>query len=169
LTESVLQTGNSTIESLRLLRSLGIAIALDDFGTGYSSLASLEQLPLSRIKLDRSLIAGIDSNPRSRAIAFTLIRLCEELDIEVTAEGVERQSQFARLAASRAMYLQGYLISRPVTETEVLGVNDLMPRVMHDLMLAAPTSPCKPPRSTTQASEQPPEERAEFTERAATR
>jgi diguanylate cyclase (GGDEF)-like protein len=169
LTESVLQTGSSTIESLRLLRSLGIAIALDDFGTGYSSLASLEQLPLSRIKLDRSLIAGIDSNPRSRAIAFALIRLCDELDIEVTAEGVERQSQFARLAGSRAMFLQGYLISRPVAEPLVLGVNDLMPRVMHDLMLATPPLTSQAPRSATQASEQHPEEPAEFTERAATR
>jgi EAL domain-containing protein (putative c-di-GMP-specific phosphodiesterase class I) len=169
LTESVLQTGNSTIDSLRLLRSLGIAIALDDFGTGYSSLASLEKLPLSRIKLDRSLIAGIDSNPRSRAIAFTLMRLCDELDIEVTAEGVERQSQFARLAGRRAMYLQGYLISRPVAEPLVLGVNDLMPRVMHDLMLAAPPSASKASRSATQTSEQHPEEPAEFTERVATR
>jgi diguanylate cyclase (GGDEF)-like protein len=169
LTESVLQTGNSTIESLRLLRSLGIAIALDDFGTGYSSLASLEQLPLSRIKLDRSLIAGIDSNPRSRAIAFALIRLCDELDIEVTAEGVERESQFARLAGSRAMYLQGYLISRPVAEGQVLGVNDLMPQAMHDLMLSAPGSPARGPRLAAQPSDQEPEERAEFTESAATR
>jgi diguanylate cyclase (GGDEF)-like protein len=169
LTESVLQTGSSTIESLQLLRSLGIAIALDDFGTGYSSLASLEQLPLSRIKLDRSLIAGIDSNPRSRAIAFALIRLCDELGIEVTAEGVERESQFSRLAGSPAMYLQGYLISRPVTEAEVLGVNERMPQVMHDLMLSAPSSPARGPRSATQPSDQDPEERLQFTESAATR
>jgi EAL domain-containing protein (putative c-di-GMP-specific phosphodiesterase class I) len=169
LTESVLQTGSSTIESLQLLRSLGIAIALDDFGTGYSSLASLEQLPLSRIKLDRSLIAGIDSNPRSRAIAFALIRLCDELGIEVTAEGVERESQFSRLAGSPAMYLQGYLISRPVSEAEVLGVNERMPQVMHDLMLSAPSSPARGPRSATQPSDQDPEERLQFTESAATR
>jgi EAL domain-containing protein (putative c-di-GMP-specific phosphodiesterase class I) len=135
LTESVLQTGRATIESLRLLRSMGIDIALDDFGTGYSSLASLEQLPLSRIKLDRSLIAGIDTNPRSAAIALALIRLCDKLDIEVTAEGIERESQFACLAESRAMYLQGYLIAHPVSESEILVVNSLMPQVMHDLML----------------------------------
>jgi diguanylate cyclase (GGDEF)-like protein len=144
LTESVLQTGSSTIESLRLLRSLGIAIALDDFGTGYSSISSLEQLPLSRIKLDRSLIAGIDSNPRSAAIALALIRLCAELDIDVTAEGVESESQFACLAENRAMYLQGYLLSRPVAETEVLGVNERMPQVMHDLILARPSAASSP-------------------------
>ena len=67
------------------------------------------------------------------------------------------------------MYLQGYLISRPVAEPLVLGVNDLMPRVMHDLMLATPPSASQAPRSATQASEQHPEEPAEFTERAATR
>lgn len=144
LTESVLQTGSSTIESLRLLRSLGIAIALDDFGTGYSSFSSLEQLPLSRIKLDRSLIAGIDSNPRSAAIALALIRLCDELGIDVTAEGVESGNQFACLAENRAMYLQGYLLSRPVAEAEVLGVNQRMPQVMHDLMLARPNAESSP-------------------------
>ena len=57
LTENVLQTGTATIEVLRQLRSHGVSIALDDFGTGYSSLASLEQLPLTRVKLDRTLIA----------------------------------------------------------------------------------------------------------------
>jgi diguanylate cyclase (GGDEF)-like protein len=147
LTESVLQTGSSTIESLRLLRSLGIAIALDDFGTGYSSISSLEQLPLSRIKLDRSLIAGIDSNPRSAAIALALIRLCDELGIDVTAEGVESESQFACLAEGPAMYLQGYLLSRPVAENEVLGVNQRMPQVMHDLMLARPIPESSPKTS----------------------
>jgi diguanylate cyclase (GGDEF)-like protein len=144
LTESVLQTGSSTIESLRHLRSLGIAIALDDFGTGYSSISSLEQLPLSRIKLDRSLIAGIDSNSRSAAIALALIRLCDELDIDVTAEGVESESQFACLAESRAMHLQGYLLSRPVAESEVLGVNQRMPQLMHDLLLARPGAESSP-------------------------
>jgi diguanylate cyclase (GGDEF)-like protein len=144
LTESVLQTGSSTIESLRVLRSLGIAIALDDFGTGYSSISSLEQLPLSRIKLDRSLIAGIDSNPRSAAIALALIRLCDELDIDVTAEGVESGSQFACLAENRALYLQGYLLSRPVAEAEVLGINQRMPQVMHNLMLARPSAESSP-------------------------
>jgi diguanylate cyclase (GGDEF)-like protein len=169
LTESVLQTGSSTIESLRLLRSLGIAIALDDFGTGYSSFASLEQLPLSRIKLDRSLIACIDSNSRSAAIALALIRLCDELDIDVTAEGVERESQFACLAQSRAMYLQGYLISRPVAEAEVLRVNGLMPQIMHDLMLSVPGFPSEGQGLPAQALPQRPADSEGFTESAAKR
>jgi diguanylate cyclase (GGDEF)-like protein len=140
LTESVLQTGAATIESLRLLRSLDIAIALDDFGTGYSSFASLEQLPLSRIKLDRALIAGIDTNPRSAAIAMALMLLCEDLGIEVTAEGVERNTQFSCLAANPTLYLQGFLISPPVSEAEVPRAISTMPQAMQDLLLSIPAS-----------------------------
>ena len=77
LTESVLQTGPSTIAALKRLRAHGVTIALDDFGTGYSSLASLEQLPLNRIKLDRSLLEGIDHSPRSAAIAHAIIAMCQ--------------------------------------------------------------------------------------------
>jgi diguanylate cyclase (GGDEF)-like protein len=138
LTESVLQTGPSTIESLRHLRSHDIAIALDDFGTGYSSLASLENLPLSRIKLDRSLIAGIDRNPRSAAIAASLIGLCKGLGLEVTAEGVERPEQFAALANHRSIHLQGYLISKPVAADAVLSAKRLIPKIMQDLVLGLP-------------------------------
>jgi diguanylate cyclase (GGDEF)-like protein len=138
LTESVLQTGPATIESLRHLRSHEIAIALDDFGTGYSSLASLENLPLSRIKLDRSLIAGIDRNPRSAAIAASLIGLCKGLGLEVTAEGVERPEQFAALANHRSIHLQGYLISKPVAADHVLSAKRLIPKIMQDLVLGLP-------------------------------
>jgi diguanylate cyclase (GGDEF)-like protein len=138
LTESVLQTGPATIESLRHLRSHDIAIALDDFGTGYSSLASLENLPLSRIKLDRSLIAGIDRNPRSAAIAASLIGLCKGLGLEVTAEGVERPEQFAALANHRSIHLQGYLICRPVAADDVLSAKRLIPKIMQDLLLGLP-------------------------------
>ena len=120
LTESVLQTGSATISALKRLRDQGVAIALDDFGTGYSSLASLEQLPLTRIKLDRSLIAGIDTNPRSAAITRAIIGMCQGLGLEITAEGVERPEQFALLVGQPAMYLQGYLLARPVARDELL-------------------------------------------------
>jgi diguanylate cyclase (GGDEF)-like protein len=140
LTESVLQTGPTTIEALKRLRSHDIAIALDDFGTGYSSLASLENLPLSRIKLDRSLIASIDTNSRSAAVATALIALCKGLGLEMTAEGVERPEQFAALAEHRSIHLQGYLISRPVAAADVLQVKSMIPQIMHDLLLSAPAA-----------------------------
>jgi diguanylate cyclase (GGDEF)-like protein len=115
LTETVLQTGQGTIETLRRLRELGISVALDDFGAGYSSLASLEQLPLTRVKLDRSLIATIDSSARSLAIARSIIGLCASLELEVTAEGIERREQLALLLAYPQLSLQGFLLSHPLT------------------------------------------------------
>jgi diguanylate cyclase (GGDEF)-like protein len=135
LTESVLQTGHPTIDALRRLRAHGIAIALDDFGTGYSSLASLDQLPLARIKLDRSLIASIDSSPRSRAIARAIIAMCQGLGLEITAEGVERPEQFAMLMGERGMYLQGYLLARPVSRDELIPLLTLVAQRAHDLVL----------------------------------
>lgn len=119
LTESVLQTGPSIIEQLRRLRGLGVAIALDDFGTGYSSLSSLEQLPLTRVKLDRSLIECIDTNARSRSIARAIVDLCNGLDLHVTAEGIERAEQLERFLGCKNLTLQGYLLSRPVPTDQV--------------------------------------------------
>jgi EAL domain-containing protein (putative c-di-GMP-specific phosphodiesterase class I) len=113
LTEHVLQTGAEVIDTLQALRRSGVGIALDDFGTGYSSLASLEQLPLTRVKLDRSLVARIDSGGRSLAIAQAIINLCGKLGFAITAEGIERPAQLSPLLGANSMYLQGYLLSRP--------------------------------------------------------
>jgi diguanylate cyclase (GGDEF)-like protein len=141
LTETVLQTGSATIAALRVLQSHGIGIALDDFGTGYSSLTSLEHLPLSRIKLDRSLIASIDTSPRSAAIARAIIDLCEGLELQVTAEGVERPEQLAWLGGRRGMFLQGYLFSDAVPFAEVLRVKASLIDKVHDLLLSLPAKP----------------------------
>lgn len=135
LTESVLQTGSATIDALRALRAQGMAIALDDFGTGYSSLASVEQLPLTRIKLDRSLIARVDTSTRSAAIARAIITMCEGLGLEITAEGVERPEQFAMLTNYAGMYLQGYLLSEPVSRDQVMNARLEVRRRAHDLLL----------------------------------
>jgi EAL domain-containing protein (putative c-di-GMP-specific phosphodiesterase class I) len=116
LTENVLQTTAPVIESLHKLRALGVSIALDDFGTGYSSLTSLEQLPLTRVKIDRSLVLSVDSSPRSASIVRAMITLCHGLGLQVTAEGVERPSQLARLLASSEVDVQGYLLARPLSE-----------------------------------------------------
>jgi EAL domain-containing protein (putative c-di-GMP-specific phosphodiesterase class I) len=138
LTENVLQTGNATIEVLRQLRKHGIAIALDDFGVGYSSIASLEQLPLSRVKLDRALVASIHTSRRSAAIARSLVGLCHNLGLEVTAEGVECIEQFEMLAELKPIYLQGYLLARPVSEFELLNLNALLPDHLASVTLMNP-------------------------------
>jgi diguanylate cyclase (GGDEF)-like protein len=114
LTESVLQTGPAIVEQLHRLRALGVSLALDDFGSGYSSLSSLERLPLTRVKLDRSLVESIDTNPRSRSIVRAIIDMCNGLGLQVTAEGLERAEQFERLLGCKNLSVQGYLLSRPV-------------------------------------------------------
>ena len=120
LTENMLQTGVITVETLRTLKLLGVATALDDFGTGYSSLTSLEQLPLSRVKLDRGVLAEVDSNPRAASIANAMIALCRGLGLQVTVEGVERTSQLDFLAGSGELSVQGFLIARPMDAAGVL-------------------------------------------------
>ena len=121
ITETVFQTGPSTIESLRRLRALGVTIALDDFGIGYSSLTSLEQLPITRVKLDRLLVAGIDSNGRAAAIVRSIIALCHGLGLQVVAEGVERASQLEFLSRCGPIGVQGFLLGQPVDADAARG------------------------------------------------
>ncbi|MDB6088520.1 MAG: hypothetical protein JWN85_1304 [Gammaproteobacteria bacterium] len=114
LTETVFQTGPTTIDSLRRLREMGVSIALDDFGIGYSSLTSLEQLPITRVKLDRMLVEGVDTNPRSAAIVRSIVALCHGLGLQVVAEGVERPTQLEFLSHCGPLGVQGYLLAYPV-------------------------------------------------------
>ena len=114
ITETVFQTGPATIESLRRLRAIGVAIALDDFGIGYSSLTSLERLPITRVKLDRLLIESVDTNPRSGAIVRSIVALCHGLGLQVVAEGVERSAQLEFLSHCGPIGVQGFLLAYPV-------------------------------------------------------
>jgi diguanylate cyclase (GGDEF)-like protein len=138
LTENVLQTGPATIATLHRLRELGVSIALDDFGTGYSSLTSLEQLPLSRVKIDRSLIASIDQGGRSPSIVRSIIGLCHSLGLQVTAEGVERPTQLSVLLTDRGVQVQGYLVSRPIAASTIPLFLAHARDHLESLMIAAP-------------------------------
>jgi diguanylate cyclase (GGDEF)-like protein len=140
LTENMLQTGAITVESLRALRLLGVTTALDDFGTGYSSLNSLGRLPLSRVKLDRSVLAEVDSNPRSASIANSMIALCRSLGLRVTIEGVERVTQLDFLSTSGDVDVQGFLVARPADATAVLESVGIMESRMRALLEAAARS-----------------------------
>ncbi|HEX7011545.1 MAG TPA: EAL domain-containing protein [Steroidobacteraceae bacterium] len=147
LTENVLQTGPTTIAALHHLRELGVSIALDDFGTGYSSLTSLEKLPLSRVKIDRSLIAAIDSGGRSPAIVRSIVGLCRSLGLQVTAEGVERASQLGALLVDRGVEVQGFLVSRPIAASAVPAFVTEARAHLEYLLLTAP-----PPEQDIEAS-----------------
>ncbi|HVF18162.1 MAG TPA: EAL domain-containing protein, partial [Steroidobacteraceae bacterium] len=138
LTENVLQTGARTIAALRELRELGVSIALDDFGTGYSSLTSLERLPLTRVKIDRSLLATIDKGARAPAIVRSIVGLSYSLGLQVTAEGVERLSQLGLLLADRGVQVQGFLVSRPLRAANVPSFVAGSRQLLEDLLVTAP-------------------------------
>jgi EAL domain-containing protein (putative c-di-GMP-specific phosphodiesterase class I) len=126
---------------LHQLRSHGVSIALDDFGIGYSSLASLEQLPLTRVKLDRALIASIHTSSRSAAIARSLVGLCHDIGLEVTAEGIECREQLALLSELAPIYLQGFLVARPVPVEQTLPLMQILPDHLASLLLTSSGKP----------------------------
>jgi EAL domain-containing protein (putative c-di-GMP-specific phosphodiesterase class I) len=130
LTETVLQSAPTTVKTLNELRELGVSVALDDFGAGFSSLASLDQLPLSRVKLDRSLIENIDQLRRSARIARAMIELCRALNLRVTAEGIERREQLLFLAKCRDVDAQGFLLARPIDSAGILSVCAGLPALL---------------------------------------
>lgn len=138
LTENVLQTGANTIAALKRLREMGVSIALDDFGTGYSSLTSLERLPLTRVKIDRSLVATVDAGGRSPSIVRSIIGLCHSLGLQVTVEGVERPAQLGVLLTDRGVQVQGYLVSRPINAATVPVFIEQARAHLEQLMIAAP-------------------------------
>jgi len=119
LTESALQTGRLAVEALHQLRRLGVSVALDDFGAGYSSLKSIGELPLTRVKLDRSLMHDVEANPSAAAVAQSFVRLCQGLGMAVTAEGIERPGQLDFLADCGDLQVQGFLIARPAALEDV--------------------------------------------------
>jgi len=102
------------------LAAKGIAIALDDFGTGYSSLSYLNALPFTKLKIDRSFVADIASNPRSLRLLANVARLGRDLDLTVIAEGVETEEQLnTMLAHTEIQQVQGYFFSRPLPERDI--------------------------------------------------
>jgi EAL domain-containing protein (putative c-di-GMP-specific phosphodiesterase class I) len=98
---------------LNRLRQLGCPVGLDDFGSGYSSLGYLRRLPLDFLKLDRQLVADIDTDPQAADIATMIAALARTLSLTTIAEGIERQPQADILAAAGCDYGQGWLFGRP--------------------------------------------------------
>ena len=107
---------------LRALRDLSVRIDLDDFGTGYSSLTHLQRLPLTGIKVDRSFVSGLTTEPKDAAIVEAAIRLAQQLSLRVVAEGVEDVSQAGYLDALDCDLLQGYLVGRPVSAEDATAM-----------------------------------------------
>ena len=115
ITESTLiDDSDVATEQLRVLRSYGIRTALDDFGTGYSSLAYVQRLPLDIIKIDKEFVQSVDE-PRSQALANTIVTMAANLGLSTVAEGVETESQAVELSRLGCKYAQGYLFFKPLS------------------------------------------------------
>jgi EAL domain-containing protein (putative c-di-GMP-specific phosphodiesterase class I) len=114
ITESVaMEDADSTLTNLRELKRLGVQIAMDDFGTGYSSLSYLKRFPVDQVKIDRSFVDGLGHDSDDTAIVRAVVTLARALNLQVTAEGIERPDQLAHLRSLGCERGQGYLFARP--------------------------------------------------------
>ncbi len=120
ITETLLVNDSAAVQNvLQRFRQLGCRIALDDFGTGYSSLAYLTHFPPDRIKIDKAFVRDVDRSSSDAAIANAILSLASSLDLTVTAEGVERPGQLEWLRARGCHEVQGYLLSKPLSPTDL--------------------------------------------------
>ena len=117
LTESVLmQDPDAAVTMLNRIKATGVSLSLDDFGTGYSSLAYLGRFPFDTLKIDRSFVQTMVTEPNSATIAMTIIDLAHRMRLSVVAEGVETVAQLGLLRKHGCDQIQGYLFSRPLAE-----------------------------------------------------
>jgi EAL domain-containing protein (putative c-di-GMP-specific phosphodiesterase class I) len=103
---------------VRSLRALGFRIAIDDLGAGYAGLTSFAILEPEVVKLDMSLVRGVNDEPIKRRLVSSMVTLCKELGILVVAEGIETEAERETLASVGCDLLQGFLLGRPAPLTE---------------------------------------------------
>ncbi|MBQ4832582.1 EAL domain-containing protein [Pseudoalteromonas sp. MMG010] len=124
LTESVMIDNYEKItDTLSQLRALGVRIALDDFGTGYSSLSYLQEIPLDKLKIDRSFVMKLDEPDNTQAIAIikSIISLAHALNFETTVEGIEYATHIEVFKAMDSTYGQGYYYAKPADANDTLA------------------------------------------------
>jgi diguanylate cyclase (GGDEF)-like protein len=115
LTERMLMHADQAqTDTLERLRKLDLSIAIDDFGTGYSSLSRLQNLPIDKLKIDRSFVEDMEGSQQDAEIVRTIIALAHSLDLKVVAEGVETEGQLRLLMGMGCNYAQGFLFSKAV-------------------------------------------------------
>jgi PAS domain S-box-containing protein len=115
ITESVLMhNAEETVQTLEVLKAMGPRISVDDFGTGYSSLSYLRRFPIHTLKIDRSFVNDVTTDPGDAAIVAAIIAMARGLSLEVIAEGVETPDQRTFLLQEGCRLMQGYLFGRPV-------------------------------------------------------
>jgi len=115
---AAMRDADSTITTLNQLRQMGIRIAIDDFGIGHSSLSYLSRFPIDVLKIDRSFVDDLSTDPNDAAIASTIIAMAKTLSLKVIAEGVETEDQLAFLKEQGCDEMQGFLFGEPVPAEE---------------------------------------------------
>lgn len=122
LTESaIMQDPAAAARMFSELKELGVQIAIDDFGIGYSSFSHLKNLPIDRLKIDRSFVETCDSDPSNQAILRSLVAMAHHLDLEVVAEGVENEEQAEFLRSCQCDQAQGFHFGYPVPLEELFA------------------------------------------------
>ena len=123
LTESrVLDNSQGTISIMRRLKQIGVSLSLDDFGTGWSSLSYLRSFPLDRIKIDRSFVRDIATEPTARAMVKSILGLGQSLSVDCIAEGVETSQQRDFLRNQKCPEMQGFYFSRPLAAVDATAL-----------------------------------------------
>ncbi|PWI33191.1 hypothetical protein DI392_10010 [Vibrio albus] len=121
ITESLLLADiQAILEQLKAIRSLGVKLSIDDFGTGYSSLSYLKKLPVSTLKIDRSFVMNLPTDSEDVTLVKTILLMTKSLSLDVVAEGVETEVQAEFLQSSGCQYLQGYLYSKPLSNSDLM-------------------------------------------------
>jgi len=121
VTESMLmQSPQHAREELERIQALGVAVAMDDFGTGFSSLGQLADLPISRIKMDKSFVTGLPEKRDAAALAKTICDLGQRLGLAIVAEGVETHAELIFLQNCGCDEIQGFYFAKPMPEAEIL-------------------------------------------------
>ena len=119
---SLMRHTEEVVVELMALRGRGVTVAIDDFGTGYSSLSQLRHLPIDTLKIDRAFVSDLDRESDNEAIARAIIALAHSLNLEVVAEGVEREEEHAKLHELGCEVGQGYLYAKPLPVGEFRGL-----------------------------------------------
>jgi EAL domain-containing protein (putative c-di-GMP-specific phosphodiesterase class I) len=119
LTESLsLDASETTLNIMHQLKALGVSLALDDFGSGWSSLSCIRNFPIDRIKIDRSFMRDLTSQPAAKAVVQSILQLASNLGFSCIAEGVETEEQLEYLKQEGCAEIQGFFYSPPVTAAD---------------------------------------------------
>ena len=140
ITESMaMDDPHESIQSMHKLRQIGIKLTVDDFGTGYSSLSYLKQFPINYLKLDRSYVKDIETDPSDAVICSAAISLAHNLGLQVVAEGVETEKQYQYLKRLNCDMMQGFYFCKPLPANEVEAFIQ-----SHHININTQTTPVKP-------------------------